>query len=207
MKNNIETLVDQLEPIKTIKSIKVRLITWSLVAITNAIAWLSIFGIRNDINYQLATPAFLIELSIILLLIISAGYAALVLSIPGRFNRKFSWVIGGLIIAWIVSWGLSINLNNPLLYFESTASCALKIAMVATIPICFFIWEFRRIFTISTLLIGLFVFLSAASVGLFVISNFCYISDHMHTFMWHFLPIIIISLTGIMLARYCFKSL
>ena len=105
----------------------------------------------------------------------------------------------------IMLWVLSVNVL--IIYFEPTYTCALKITAIAAIPIAFFIWELRQIHVLSIRFIGLFVGLSGACVGLFVLSNHCHISDYMHVFLWHIVPVGLIAVLVSLIATRLFKSL
>ena len=205
MTNPIDNFVNDLTPVRVVKPIYIRLIRWLVVALLTIGVFLAVFGFRGDISYQLSKSSFLIDSLLIFLIIFASGYCILLLSIPGRYKSIFGPLIGCLCLLIIMLWALSIN--APLIYFEPTYTCALKITAIATIPIVFFIWELRQIHVLSIRFIGLFVGLSGACVGLFVLLNHCHISDYMHVFLWHIVPVGLIAVLVSLIATRLFKSL
>ena len=206
MKNRhlINTLSQNIKPIKVIAPLWKRLLMWMMIAILTTGLWLWMMKLRTDLDRMLTTPLFLIELFLLALLLIFSGFCLLSASIPGRLKKIHLYQLVGL---W-VSWKLNLLISLSAKHYKLTImdpfyvySCGIIVTAVAVIPaIVLFIWMKKAAPLNKKLTIGLMGSCSGL-IGLTTITLYCHITELVHILLWHGSPVLIITIIGVLCGK------
>ena len=165
---------------------------WSVVAL-GTVAIAAAVGLRQDLTTQLARPAYVATLA---LLLIGAGFAAtaaLLAAVPGRIagHRAEAIAIGVLVLAVA-----SALLGDPprassVIAFELTGlRCTACVAAFAFLPGLVLFRALRRGAPLNGWATGLCAGAAACLVGAASVRVACPFDDMGHLALWHGLPVV-----------------
>jgi len=200
----IHQLAMDLRPVKPIGRPIARLTLWLLFATVFMSLAVYIVGPRPNLLAAFIEPTFALRIVTTLCVAVVAGLAAFTLAIPGR-NHEQSLVILGFAIVT-----LAILLGYLFYSAESLAPgagvrCARNTMIfgVAVSSILYFMLKGGAPIRSGT--VGALAALGAAAFGSVGTQMICRNESPMHIFVWHLLPIALLSGVGILLGRLIFN--
>jgi hypothetical protein len=199
--NLIENLAKDLEPVRGGSQRLPPSLRWFAVTILCVGTGVSLLGLRSDIISAIYSISFWLQLSLIVLLSISAISAAFILSIPGHDKTKIvPWLVGAPLSMWFLQFLVGIswdNLSTPWQgYFCSTEILALGI-----LPGAFLIFLIRKSAPTNLGLTGTFGMIGTAAAAAVGTHFTCSLQEPMHLMLFHFAPILVIGAVGILIGK------
>lgn len=209
-KNLINELVSNHSKIDPIASIKMRFFKWILICGLCLGAGISMLGLREDWTTLFASPILLIQNFFILAGIFVAGIFAIKLSVPDTTNKKSGisllYILAGLWTLILFSIGL---LNHASLDELSKFGfgCIRDIVIIGIIPGVTLFAYIRQGVVLEQKLAGVMSMIAAFGIGAFGVQYTCHNDGALHILVWHFLPILILGGTGVMIGKKFIKKL
>lgn len=209
MKTNdlISKLSKDLKSVRPIISIKKNmLITLSIIIIS---IFSYVFIKSNYLNF-IHIPEFIYEDFIIFVLMIIGLFLLLKESTPGYIiKRKYYYLPIGIIGIWLLSLFIRFFIQEETykqldyIYHDCiTDTVFMSIASIFTI-----VFIVNRRIPFRKELIGFWIFLICSSGSALGVSILCPDENSSHIFVFHFIPVLTMSLLGIFLGKFIFKDL
>ena len=209
-KKLIDELVSNHSKVEPITSLKVRFLKWLIICALCLSAGISILGLREDWTTLFTTPIFLIQNLFILIGILIAGIFAIKLSVPNlttkKSGTKFLYIFGSLWAIILFSVGI---LNHTSLdeLAKFGFGCIRDIVIIGLIPgVALFIF-IRQGVVLERKLVGITSMIAAFGIGAFGVQYTCHNDGALHILVWHFLPLIILGGSGVMIGKKLIKKL
>ncbi|MBK8396597.1 MAG: DUF1109 family protein [Leptospiraceae bacterium] len=202
----IQELSSQLTPVKRIYPVWISFIFWigfSFIA-TSLFVWN-----RSGNFTNIHIPVYLHELIFILLVILSSAYIALYTSIPGnRIRNKYQLAPVLFFILWAGSILVRSFISNKYFILPNFSYhyCAKDIILMSLPSTSVFVFLINRRFTTNKYKMGFFVLAASACVSAIGVAFLCPNETSYHLFWIHFLPVLTLSLFGIVLSSMFFKE-
>ncbi|MGM0422157.1 MAG: NrsF family protein [Pseudomonadota bacterium] len=210
-KKLIDDLTKDLKPVKPTRCCLTRLCLWLPVMLFFILGFVYFEGLRTDVE-SLLTPSFMLESLLLFLSGLLAAMAAFKLSIPDTRLRlpviilltipTFIW-LGLNVYSYIMSTGSNIvtEVHNHdrflnevfLLIFMVTLPAAVLFYLIAKAAPTFRAWAAYAII------------LATASFGAIAVRMICGFDGYAHLFIYHFLPVIGLSVLGLVLGRFLLR--
>lgn len=200
----IQQLSRDLKPVKVLAAPPVRALQLSIVALVLVMAVLeALGGPRSDWNAALQRAGFVFETGIIFLAGLLAASAAFTLSIPDtRMRRPVTLLLAAATIIWLgICLVAAISLTAQDIRHEvseipSSAACVKALLFMTIAPLLVSFWMTLCAAPVWRGWAGYALTLSVASFGAFGMRFFCPSDAPAHLFLWHFLPVVVLSLLG-----------
>lgn len=212
-KNNkdlIKDLTDDLKPVKPLMGCYPRILMFILASyclVFGAIVW---FGFRSDISVLYNNHALLIQLFLLLIAGLMATAATFRLAVPCEHVGKGNYVLIGMATAIII--GVSAycammgdpndlnHLNQAMIWGRIK-----RIALISLLPTLLMVYMMRRARPVHASLVGFSSFMAISSLSVTGCKLSCPIDSLYINLVWHYLPIIVISVLGYIIGRYLYK--
>lgn len=190
----IDGLVDELEPVKTIKPTAGLLVVGGLTVVAMA-AVATILGVRNDLAMGMADEMFFLRSGILLMLGLATAFAAVNLARPGVGNLNRGWV-------WALATAALFPLTAVIMSFINTppvealrpsqGMLCLSVSLMSAVGIGggLTMW-LRQGAPTSPERAGWLVGIAAGALGAAAYNIFCPFNDIYYIGLWFTLPVLI----------------
>lgn len=179
---------------------------WLVVSLCYMSVLLCFSGLRPDLAEQLQSPAFTAEVGLLLLIVLTCGISAVMLSFPDMYQKR--WVIFTPIAPLLAFVGLmaveylrQTPLPAPLHGFE----CLLTICFYSLVPALGMMLLLRNQASTHYNAAGGIALLASSSLGCFALRLCEETNSIIHLVTWHYLPILGFALAGVWLGRKILK--
>ena len=184
----IQQLAGNAPPVKRLRPFGQRFIAWLVISLVYIGIIMFFFGVRDDAGLMLRDPMFFTQAMLLIVLGVTAGYAALQISVP---DGMLSVPLVGLVIG-------SAMVSMVLLSYETCTTsgcvagqgweCSLHIAMLGIIPAIALFLMLKRSAPSRRLWAGALMGLAMIGLSAAALQFACGNSDPLHLLVWHWLP-------------------
>ena len=208
-KNLIDTLTSDAPPVKHVVPGKL-LLVWLAAASLLMGGLVAALGVRPDIITRLHDISFVVELSLVLAITISAGIAACWLALPDVNQQQWlRW------LPFVPFVALSFLLLNNYFsahgmdpmgavyteYLEKRYDCAADIVLFSIMPGVVLFFIMRKAAPVHYFWAGGIAALAITNLGYFAL-RIVEVNDNIaHLLLWHYLPMAMFSLLGAFLGK------
>jgi|CXWL01.1.fsa_nt_gi hypothetical protein len=202
----IENLSHGLQPVKATACPYKLFIKWFGFVLLYTVLILLISGLRVDISEKLASPLFVAEIIMLVLLMVSTSLLAAFLSFPDicQKNCPLLFSIPPLLFFGVLT-AEYIGDKPPIGNVVHGIECLLCITVFAIIPSFVIFKLLSKQATTHCYLAGMVSLLSASSIGAIILRLSEDYDSISHLIKWHYLPVIGLSLLGLWLGRKILK--
>jgi hypothetical protein len=196
----IQQLAGNAQPVKRLKPLGQRFVMWLVISWVYIGIIMYFFGIRDDAGSMLRNPMFFTQATLLLVLGVTAGYAAFQISVP---DGTLSLPLVGLVIG-------SAMVSMVLLSYEACTTsgcaaghgleCSLHIAMLGIIPAMALFLMLKRSAPSRRLWAGALMGLAMIGLSAAALQFACGNSDPLHLLVWHWLPGLLFVSVGVGMA-------
>jgi hypothetical protein len=164
-------------------------------------ALLYLLPLREDLSAQVRDAHFDLESFFWLILALSSAVVAYRSALLPSAIRKFSNYALASFIALLMALLFRedfLNIKNEFIgeFVFKRGGCGLCILMISTLASMAFCFWVRRFIPTQIELTLLWAGLSAGFLAIFVMQFFCFHSNPMHIFIWHFTPVLMTAISG-----------
>ncbi len=202
--NNLSSEVKPLQPLKKpaywITQLVLLTVIYYLVA-------QSFLGFRADISEKFLQISFIIEIVLMLLLLLSCLVCAILTIYPDNYQKSYLLKIPYLILLVIAGFLIIEFYTQPLNelqninIFQHTFECSLCIAKIAIIPVFYFFYILHKGANLHYFQAGILVVIVSSVIG-YLALRMSEKNDFLpHLLIWHYLPILIFSVIGVMVSK------
>jgi hypothetical protein len=177
---------------------------WSAIGLLFLAAGILLIGAREDLAKMWHESGFIVHTLIVLSVTVLAATAAFKVSIPDREQRFLvtsSAVALAIWLAWLV--GALVTASEP--HAGHGLKCLRNIVVLA-VPLgvltCYMI---SRAAPLRTGTAGWLAALSAAAAADLATRFICRNDHAFHALVWHFIPVLVLGCTGVVLGRIVFR--
>lgn len=201
--NLIKSLSREAKPVKRLAAPHLRFFAWLFLACASVILGISLLGPRGDLNTKLIEGSFWLECATLFVATVVSAYAAFLLSVPGvRLSRWLTLVPLISLMVWLALLGYrmlsgSLSGDPQAITCSANSICAQDILILAWLPSAILIIMIRRAAPIHLALNGLLILLASGAVAALGTQFVCCDSSPMHALLWHFVPVIVVTLAGL----------
>jgi hypothetical protein len=187
-----------------------RFFKWLLICLFSLSIGISTLGLREDWTTLFNSPILLIQNLFIFISFIMSGLVAIKLSTPGAIKGKRGKTFIYLVISiWsliLICLGLfnGAEISN---FTKVGFSCIKDIIIIGIIPGMALFFFILQGVLLKRSLASFLAMLSAFGLGAFGVQFTCHNDDPIHIFMWHFLPLILLSFLGMLIGKKVVKKL
>ena len=202
----INLLSEQAPPKKQSVHPMLLLLVWVVGAFAYA-AFLASFGLRHDLFAKLQETLFLSEIVSLSAVVVTSGLALIYLAYPDMRQQKFLLafpVVALLVFAAVL--GLEYQAMPPETPLPPlTVQCTICILLYATLPAVGLLRLLRKQATTHPQITGALIILAANSIGALALRLHGETDSIPHLMTWHYLPMFIVSIAGMLLGRIFLK--
>jgi hypothetical protein len=196
-------------PVTPLPSPFVRWCMWTLVAVVAAAIVASLIGLRPALALYLRNSRFLIAAIVTGAVALTAAGGAFVLSVPGASRDRVARAVPLLaIVAWgVLLWTRLREIGDPVAQIVATPWHPVCVALILSISALPGIWLFgmlRRAAPLHTMWTGMLAALATVALGALGTQFVCPIDAPAHQLVWHFTPVVVLTLPGIVLGARIF---
>lgn len=179
---------------------------WNIFSIIYLALVSQFIHIRPDIFEAIKQPSFLIELSLLVLVMIFSCFCAFKLSVPDMGNKHLIFIpLTPLILLFLFAlYGAYNPDKNFVLPSFQGVECLTCIAMFSLVPAILMFLEIRKAAPTKLGFTGFFCLLYASSLA-GISMRLEEIHTHEHMILWHYVPMLILSGVGALIARKALK--
>lgn len=202
----IDTLSGDLRPVKPLPSPLCRATGFSAAAIVIAAVFSLAAGVRDDAMTLAATPRFAAEIVLMAVSGFLSAFAAFHLSIPDTKIRRpvllavLAATTGWLFLALACCAGV-----DDMIHGHADYHCLRDLAVLAVMPVVAAFVLLSRGAPVWSGFAGYGMALSAASFSAAALRFLCANDNHGHLLLWHYIPVIVLALLGILLGKAVIK--
>ncbi len=207
----IQTLSEDLVPVKPLRAHYIRSLLFLLVGYSVIFCGISFFGFRSDIHMIWENYSLLAQLSVLMAAGLLSTFATFKLTLPCEKICKSTWIMIILSIILISSvmvfcaMGGSIEDFTPVYSKEMIIERVQRIGLIAVIPTILMVVMIRRGRPVHSSLIGLTSFMAITALSVTGCRLSCPIDSLYGNLLWHYIPIAIISIIGLVIGRYIYR--
>ncbi len=198
-KSLIDGLVDELEPVKTIKPTAGLLVAGGLT-LTAMAAVATALGVRNDLAMGMADEMFFLRSGILLMLGLATAFAAVNLARPGvgNLNRGWIWALATASLFPITAVIMSLINTPPVEALRPTQGMlCLAVSMISALGIGsgLTMW-LRQGAPTSPERAGWLVGIASGALGAAAYNIYCPFNDIYYIGLWFTLPVLASAIIG-----------
>ena len=202
----INSLCDELKPVKKAKHPLFYALPWLLVAAVFSFYAVKYVGIRHDVVERLTDTVFLFETIVVASLAISAAISSAYLMIPDMRGKRWllpvSLTLAIVFLIWNIVKTFAEGLHMPHLNFDH---CMQEGLFMAFVPMMAFIFFMRGGATTRPIMMGMMNILAGASIAYIGLRFTCSMDTVGHSTIMHLVPYIVVG-SGIgLIARRLYK--
>jgi hypothetical protein len=197
----IARLVEDLRPVRTLVNPRTRAAQWLAAALVGVLLGLMYFGVRRDMADASRSVLFLARVALLAVTTWLAVVTCLRLSIPGGDTRAWRryWplvAVGAVLAIGAGELVYALLLGDAGSPFRSW-TCVRKVGIAGALPTVAAIVLIRQGVALEPRWTAMIGMLAAAASGALTAELACPITEPMHTFVWHLVPTIVVSLAGL----------
>lgn len=200
----IKTLSSEMKPVTRLESPYRRFIKWVLAAFLSLGSGIFLLGINPHLFHSFLIFDFNLQTICLFFLALLSTLSAFLLSIPDK-NKPLINLIPFITLAL---WGLALIfalIKIPTFTFDYGVVCIRDILLLSALPGIMLFLMLRQAAPLSPSKVGLFAMLGIAGLGAFGTQFVCRNGDPLHLLLWHFTPVLIIGILGILIGRFLLK--
>lgn len=180
---------------------------WIIFAALYLALSLAVSGLRPDLMQQFEQPWFFAEIAILTGIFITTAVSAALLAYPDLHQKRsiafapafmFAIFVLTIFFAWLAD-------TPPAPLPLHSIECTLGITMIALLPAGWMLYVMRRYATTHSQWAGSIALLSAFSVGALWLRLYEQNDSMIHVIQWHYLPMLIFALVGMVLGKLVLK--
>lgn len=202
----IASLADDMKAVKPAAHPVTLLAKWLVVSLCYMSVLLCFSGLRPDLADQLHRPAYAAEVSLLLLIVLTCGISAVMLSFPDMYQKR--WVTFTPAVPLLMFVGLMIAeylQETPLPKPPHGFECLLSIGFYSLVPALSMMLLLRNQASTHYNTAGGTALLASASMGCFALRLCEETNSIIHLVTWHYLPILGFALAGVWLGQKILK--
>jgi hypothetical protein len=214
MSKNLETLISKLskEGAKQALPSPYRIFAkWLLLIVAYYLILIYFKGVREDFSIKITHGLYLIELFLMLILAVASALSATMLALPD-VNQK-PWIRFLPFVPLVLFTGLllySTFATSALSMIDcimlNRFDCVFYILFFSIIPGLFFFYSIHKAAPVYCCWAGSMAGLSAASFGYILLRLIDSSDDPFQLIIWHFLPVVLIMMLGMILGKLIFPK-
>ncbi len=184
-----------------------RIAVWLIGAIAYLTLVVAYIGIRPDFDMQLMKSSFLFEISIAVLILISASLASSWLSFPDCFQRHWVKIIPVLLFVVFCIWTVVRSLEDGMKFTDGLhlVHCAREGIMMEIIPLIALVFITMKGHTTQPYWSMAMNVLAVSTLGWIGLRLTCSVDEMGHSLFNHLLPFAILAAALGLFARKLFK--
>jgi hypothetical protein len=198
----IARLVRGATPVTPLEAPSVRLARWLMTSTALALMSVVVLGVRGDVAAQMVNVWFLARATATLTIVVGAAFVAFLMSVPGieparsvRALPVAAWLLWAVMLVSTIA--ASPSPLDLLLEVRPHPSCVLFIATTAITPAIVLVRMLRHAMPLDARWTGAFAGLASVAVGALSTQFVCTNDAAGHHLLWHFTPVVLLTLTGI----------
>ena len=206
---NTETLIHELaldcRPVSPIGHPLVRFLRWALAAaVLTAAGVVVIRPFGSDWNSLLTPVAITAAVSMFVVFLLSS-LAAFFFAVPDSRNATFGMILIAVVIVLFCSICFALSFIEPA---DSNPGliCVFRIVGLSIAPGVLLFYMLKRAAPMSSGLVGLLAALSSFALAEIGVQFLCHKTFASHIIVWHILPVLVLSLVGILVGRALFAG-
>lgn len=210
-KKLIDDLTRDLEPVKPVACCMTRLCLWLPVLLFFILAFIYFEGLRPD-RLNMLTPAFILESLLLFLSGLLAAMAAFKLGIPDTKLRLP--VIALLAVPTAIWLGLNIytyimssagQVMSELNHYDNFRHEILLLTLMIALPAAILFYLIAKAAPTFRLWAAYAIILATASFAAIAMRMICGFDGYAHLLIYHFLPVLGLSVLGLALGRFLLR--
>jgi len=183
-------------------------IKWVALSVVYLALMLLVFGIRPDVLYKLQTALFIAELASLLLIALTVGVAAIILSYPDAYQKRyliFLPIIPAIAFVITLFFEVQTQVATPVQNEQHMLGCFLCICILALGPAFLLFKQLMQNASTSPRLASAMAVLAAFSLGALTIRLSEKVDSMMHIIGAHYLPLLFLTVIGLLAGRKLLK--
>jgi hypothetical protein len=201
----INSLSNELKPVRPLETPLKRIMRWSIVSITSILVGVALFGVRENFEMAIQDGMWWVHTFLMALIAVSSAASAIIFSVPGRDRSFFlRWMPLFTLFAWIIAI-LSGVFQESTHVAGAGFVCVRDIIVMGAIPGIALFFMILQGVVFKRPMAGFFGFLAIAALGSMGTQFICASDSPMHLLVWHFLPVFLLGLVGSFVGNLIFK--
>lgn len=206
----IQSLSKDLEPVSPPKPLLVRVIQWLAPAVLCGLIGFMTLGLNEAIFANMHSIQFMAENILLLVAGILLAAAAFMTAIPGYNSKMVLLLLAAGLAIWGGIFALSGGQTSAAEFSAEAANhtgilCTFDVILLTAIPGIIAFALLKKHAATNLGYSGALVVLATASIAAASSRFLCHIMDPAHLIIWHFLPVILMGIFGILLGRWLLK--
>jgi hypothetical protein len=202
----IVRLASEAAPVRRLPPIGRRLLSWLVITVPIVGVFVAVAGPRADLAARLTDSSFVVLLALISAMALSAAVGALALSVPGEDRSSLVRALPLAAAAgWALALGVLLRATGPVVTQLAGepmhAACVLHISAMAILPALVLGRLVRQAAPLAPRWTGLFAAAAALASGAAGSAIICPIDRPAHQTIFHLLPVIALSISGLLVAE------
>jgi hypothetical protein len=180
---------------------------WIVGFVLYAAVLVAITGVREDFAIMVTNPWAVAELIVLLVLVMSAAFCAVLAAYPDRHQRGgIMFVPAFLLLIFFAVLAAEWTQAPPEVFPTGHGpECLSCISIYALLPGAWLLYQLRKLASIRPSTAGALALLATFSLGAFVL-RLKEATDYMpHLLMWHYLPMFVAAFIGVLIGRWILK--
>jgi hypothetical protein len=199
---NLNRLISELQsdapPVKAMPHPVILTLKWVGAAMTYLLVLVLISGTREDLPAQLHQLHFLVEISALFVMFASMALAGSYLAYPDLYQKRWiAYVPAGAVLLFFGTlcseWLADVR---PAPLPKHSFECTISILLCSVLPAAAALFLMRRYSSTHIRWSGAIALLSAFSIGSIWLRLYEPNDSITHVMVWHYLPMVVIWLTG-----------
>lgn len=210
-KSFIDSLTKDLEPVKKQQTCHVKSLQFVLLSYCIIFLAAVFIGFRRDISLLFSNIEVLGQVIVLLVAGILSVIATFRLTIPSENVGRLNWgLIGssvGLIscVTLYCAGGADAKDIEVYMHWNMISHRLKTFALLAILPTILMVWMIRKGRPVHTSLVGFTSFLAITCISVTGCRMLCPVDSLLANLVWHYMPIIVLSLLGYIIGRYIYR--
>lgn len=182
-------------------------VRWVAGFVLYAVVLIAITGVRPDFAAAITRPLFVAELVVLLALIISAAFSAVLAAFPDRHQRgKLIYLpLPLLLVFFAILSSAAMQTPPDIIPAAHGIECLSCISIYALLPGAWLLFQMRKLASTRPSTAGALALLATFSLGALAL-RLKESTDYMpHLIAWHYLPMFAAALIGVAVGRWMLK--
>ena len=206
----IAAMCDDLKPVKCKRPCK-NMAIWFVASVILISLIILLLGVRPEDN-KLYEGVFLVKSVVLLFMSAVCAYGGFKLGIPDSPAKHRIWaaMCYGALVFWFISLGYTVyDISAEALLKEAYSGhvgCASVLTASASAMAVLMFVMLHDSFPVRPYIIGLSAALASTALSFVFTSYFCYLDTPEHVAFFHMLPVLVITMVFVLLARFFLKK-